>query len=282
MAASFSQVKTFTAQSFFLSALTINRMLASTVFQKTKGTGYAYNKALKTTPFGRSDAVTRGGFAIMPHETAPLSLMLGIQKESILGISFVQLLENLHKRLETEAIDEFREHLKISLDRTERSINYEYQNVTEDQFEDPFDIDSYKGMLEDRFFMIEEVRKLSDELSILALFKHVEIHTKRVIKRHLPSIDSKKLFNINSLKQELPFTLEKVTNFNAFNELRLINNAIKHQGKVSAELARNFPSWQEGDEFPRLNNTYLRLYPQVKIYIESLVGQIASHSELNT
>ena len=29
---------------------------------------------------------------------------------------------------------------------------------------------------------------------ILALFKHVEIHTKRVIKRHLPSIDSKKLF----------------------------------------------------------------------------------------
>ncbi|MDO6536920.1 hypothetical protein Q4523_19930, partial [Alteromonas stellipolaris] len=27
-------------------------------------------------PFGRSDAFTRGGFAIMPHATAPLSLML--------------------------------------------------------------------------------------------------------------------------------------------------------------------------------------------------------------
>ncbi|WP_390609633.1 hypothetical protein [Alteromonas gracilis] len=56
--------------------LTINRMLASTVFKKTKGTGSASNKALKTTPFGRSDAFTRGGFAIMPHATAPLSLML--------------------------------------------------------------------------------------------------------------------------------------------------------------------------------------------------------------
>ena len=77
MAASFSQVKTITAQSFFLSALTINRMLASTVFKKTKGTGFAYNKALKATPFGRSDAFTRGGFAIVPHATAPLSLMLG-------------------------------------------------------------------------------------------------------------------------------------------------------------------------------------------------------------
>ncbi|TAP16626.1 hypothetical protein KUL49_20685, partial [Alteromonas sp. KUL17] len=44
--------------------------------KRTKGTGSAYNKSLKTTPFGRSDAFTRGGFAIMPHATAPLSLML--------------------------------------------------------------------------------------------------------------------------------------------------------------------------------------------------------------
>ncbi|WP_394224498.1 hypothetical protein [Alteromonas gracilis] len=51
-------------------------MLASTVFKQTKGTGSASNKALKSTPFGRSDAFTRGGFAIMPHATAPLSLML--------------------------------------------------------------------------------------------------------------------------------------------------------------------------------------------------------------
>jgi|GEM_PF-2756473 len=32
----------------------------------------------QVTPFGRSDAVTRGGFAIMPHATAPLSLKLGV------------------------------------------------------------------------------------------------------------------------------------------------------------------------------------------------------------
>jgi len=76
VAASFGQIKNITAQSFFLSALTINRMLALSVFKKTKRTGFAYNKALKITPFGRSDAFTRGGFAIMPHVTAPLSLML--------------------------------------------------------------------------------------------------------------------------------------------------------------------------------------------------------------
>jgi len=78
MAASCCQIKTITAQSFCLFVLTINRMLASTVFKKIKGTGSAYNKALKTTPFGRSDAFTRGGFAIMPHASAPLSLKLGV------------------------------------------------------------------------------------------------------------------------------------------------------------------------------------------------------------
>ncbi len=44
MAASFSQFKNINAQSFFLSVLTINRMLASTVFKMTKGTGSAYNR----------------------------------------------------------------------------------------------------------------------------------------------------------------------------------------------------------------------------------------------
>ena len=72
MAASFSQIKSITAQSFCLFVLTINRMLASSVFTQTKGTGSASNKALKITPFGRSDAFTRGGFAIMPYVSAPV------------------------------------------------------------------------------------------------------------------------------------------------------------------------------------------------------------------
>ena len=74
MAASFSQVKTITAQSFFLSVLTINRMLALSVFKQTKGTGSASNKALKLTPFGRWDAnmwadSLRSDFS--PHASAP-------------------------------------------------------------------------------------------------------------------------------------------------------------------------------------------------------------------
>ena len=71
MAACFSQIKNITALSFRLFVLTINRMLALLIFNKAKGTGSASNKALKFTPFGRSDAFTRGGFAIIAHVFAP-------------------------------------------------------------------------------------------------------------------------------------------------------------------------------------------------------------------
>ena len=100
MAASFSQIKNINAQSFFLSVLTINRMLALSVFKKTKGTGFAYNKALKITPFGRSDAFTRGGFAIMPHATAPLSLMLCVSENKKLAhfsnLNFLTVFGEIH------------------------------------------------------------------------------------------------------------------------------------------------------------------------------------------
>ena len=101
MAASFFQIKNICAQSFCLFVLTINRILALSVFKKTKGTGSAYNKALKTTPFGRSDAFTRGGFAIMPHATAPLSLMLCISENPVTDSEikfFLQLKKQVNER----------------------------------------------------------------------------------------------------------------------------------------------------------------------------------------
>ncbi|WP_269521294.1 hypothetical protein [Alteromonas sp. BMJM2] len=74
MAAYFCQIKNITALSFYLFVLIINRMLTSTVFKKTKGTGSASNKALKFTPFGRWDANTRADSLrsdFSPHASAP-------------------------------------------------------------------------------------------------------------------------------------------------------------------------------------------------------------------
>jgi hypothetical protein len=197
-----------------------------------------------------------------------------------MAISFNEMIDNLLKRLETEAIDEFKYHFESSLNKSEKKLTEEYESVSVDQFENPNDMESYKGMLEDQFYMQEEVRKLANELSISALYKQIELHTKRVVRRHFPFIPNNKFSSVDSLNKALPFDLSSVEQYDAFNELRLINNSIKHQGCVQKTLSNYFPNWTEGEEFKELNFAYDRLYPEVKKYISSLVSTLALHSEL--
>lgn len=197
-----------------------------------------------------------------------------------MALNFIQVLENFQKRIEVDAIEEFRIHLQASLNRNRKQIDEQYSSVDISQFENENDMESYKGMLEDEVYMLNEVKTLADELSITALFKHVELHTKRVIKRHLPSINESSLYDVRALKQALPFNLEDVDEYSSFNELRLINNSIKHQGEVSKQLARAFPIWFEGEKLSNLGEAYERLLLGIKKYVSSLVSNIASHSEL--
>jgi hypothetical protein len=195
-------------------------------------------------------------------------------------LSFVKMLENFQKRMEVDAIEEFRAHLNASVNRSKKQIENKYSDIKLSQFENEYDMESYKGMLEDEIFMLEEVKNLADELSITALYKHIELHTKRVVKRHLPSIDESSISDIRRLKIALPFKLEKVYEYSSFNELRLINNSIKHQGKVSNQLASAFPNWVKGEKLSDLSNVYDRILPGIKMYVSSLVSNIASHTEI--
>ena len=200
-----------------------------------------------------------------------------------MAISFSHMLDNHQKKLETNALDEFRVHLEASLNRSSKNITDEYESVTESQFENSVDMECYKGMLEDQFFMLDEVRKLANELSITALYKHIELHTKRVIKRYYPSIPDNTFSNVTELQKELPFKLKSLDEYDAVNELRLINNSVKHQGVVSKQLSNAYPTlWTVGEELKNLDSTYDRLYPKIKKYIISLVLTLGTHSATRT
>jgi len=67
------QIKTITAQSFCLFVLTINRMLPSTVFKKTKGTGSASNKALKSLPSVAGTLIRGAASPLCPTYLRPLA-----------------------------------------------------------------------------------------------------------------------------------------------------------------------------------------------------------------
>jgi hypothetical protein len=57
--------------------------------------------------------------------------------------------------------------------------------------------------------------------------------------------------------------------FPEINEIRLINNAIKHDGKVNRALAA-YPGWVIGDELKNLDAAFSRLAPGAKLYMVSL------------
>ena len=58
-------------------------------------------------------------------------------------------------------------------------------------------------------------------------------------------------------------------------ELRLLNNAIKHERQVGEDLAK-FPLWQnkEDDELGDLESHYYRLRPFAKQYLEDLTERL--------
>ena len=79
-------------------------------------------------------------------------------------------------------------------------------------------------------------------MSIIALYKKVERKIGRIVKKRLDISSDVNLAYFEKLRNVLPFEIKEIEGFVDFNELRLINNAIKHEGKVSRQLANAYPS----------------------------------------
>lgn len=86
--------------------------------------------------------------------------------------------------------------------------------------------------------------------------------------------------NIDSVKNYLQIhkrlDLETVPHFRAIDELRLLNNCIKHEtySTVSRQLANRFPRWKEGDNLESLDKAYKRLSPKIPAYIFRLAERM--------
>jgi len=235
-----------------------------------------------------------------------------------MAFSIGVMLESFDRRFDLETLEEFQRHFESSVAGRKKSLQSEYGGLTADQFEDPEDLPNYQSHLEDEFFSLDEVQKLGYELCIVALYKQVELHTKQVVKRNFPSVDEKALFNFAQklgyelcivalykqvelhtkqvvkrnfpsvdekalfnfakLKAALPFKIGKLKNYAAVNELRLINNAIKHEGRVSKELAKYYPIWKAGEKLDGLEFALNRLSPLLQKYVEEFVTAAYQHS----
>ena len=193
--------------------------------------------------------------------------------------SWPHVFMNFDRNLDHEEIDEFLEHLNASVHRRLRKLDEENSTLSEDQFEHPDDIHSYRDHLMEQMISAQAAKDLGDELSIVALYKKVEAKTGRIIKRHIPAAGPKNLSYFKQFCEALPFGIETVSGFVSFNELRLLNNSIKHGGVVSQELADNFPLWTIGAELKELGSAFSRILPGVKTYVSDLVEKVYAHGK---
>lgn len=187
-----------------------------------------------------------------------------------------KILMNFDRNLDHEEIDEFLELLELSTCRRLRKLKEECDSLTEEAFEDSRDLPIYQERLAEQSTATKMARDLGGQLSIIALYKKVEAQTSRVVKKRIPSAASKNLHVFKKLCGVLPFDIRNIDGFQFFNELRLLNNSIKHGGVVSEELASAYPLWVSGARIESIANAYERLLPGVEAYMFDLVTQLYS------
>lgn len=128
----------------------------------------------------------------------------------------------------------------------------------------------------DNVYFLDEMKKLADQLAIVALYKKLEIETKGIIRCAYPDIQPKKLYKIKELKEELSgkgISIESLKNYKAMNEVRCINNDIKHNGHVGSELAA-LSGWTKDKPLEGLDKAFQRLSPLCVSYFCELVDEI--------
>lgn len=130
--------------------------------------------------------------------------------------------------------------------------------------------------LDDEHYFIGEAKKLAHELSIVALYKKLEITVGRAVKIAYPNAPEKKLFKFDHLKdflKEQGIDASQLSGYTGMNEARVLNNAIKHSGSVSKELAK-FPGWKKGDPLSELDKAFGRLAPPSMDYVKALLDAL--------
>jgi len=193
-------------------------------------------------------------------------------------MNFKNFILNWERRFDREVIDRFRDGLLSFAKDREAEIGKEYDIENQETWENGFERQAYLSFLEDEASYLSEIIQLGDELSIIALYKKIELTRKRILKKSLDNLNERKLSDFDYLKNDLGFDVTLIAGAASIDELRLINNAIKHEGNVTRGLAC-YQGWIEGEKLSGLGAAYKRLATESEVYIASLVDEIKSYNE---
>ena len=133
---------------------------------------------------------------------------------------------------------------------------------------------AYQDFLDSQFTIAEEIAELSQELAVVAAYRVLELNAKRLT-RWLDKTYSHFTWPsfARLLRAKTKVDLMSLDHAHAANEPRLLNNAIKHDGKVTKELSK-YPDWKTGSRVHPLGESFERLAPVVPLFITDLAHAV--------
>lgn len=161
---------------------------------------------------------------------------------------------------EVDTIDSFRTHVYGAADAQRRAIERGADDL-------PAEVQEFMA---DDLYELEAISKLADQLAIVALHCVVEINTGKILTHKFGATAGRNASYIARLSDFLRqhgINIKRIPHYRAVNELRLLNNAIKHAGHVTADLANEYPRWKRGQELDGLGPAYERLKGRIPSYI---------------
>ena len=165
------------------------------------------------------------------------------------------------RRLAEDAVDEidlFREQVRDGCARRQRALNRRAESLPPEAQE----------LLADETSELDIISSPADQLAIVALYRVVEINTRRMLAHEYGPSAAKKASYKDELekllKEKKGVELARVPHYAAIQELRELNNKIKHADR----------HWSEGKQLDTLDKVYAKLRPKVPAYIFRLAERL--------
>lgn len=195
--------------------------------------------------------------------------------------SFGQMARSFHLAHTFGVLDEFQSMLDSAWAKSEKRLRTKYEGLSPDGFQTEHDMEEYRTFLEDEFYQLGEVKKLCDTLSIAGLYLQVETQVKRVLGSTFPEMSKRNIAKVLRGEAAEEIDCTNLAGFDAVNELRMLNNIIKHAGsKADDALALKYPVWVANEELVGLDKAYERLKPLVKAYLRAFTNEAYDRSDL--
>jgi hypothetical protein len=173
---------------------------------------------------------------------------------------------------EIDEIDQFRAHVGDAAASRRRWIEEQAEGLPERAQE----------FLADDLYELETISDLADQLAIVALYRVVELYTGKIVIAAFGEEGRSKAWNVRMLSRFLSdkgIDLADIPHFRAVDELRLLNNSVKHAGHVNAQLANAYPRWRKGQKLKDLGKVYERLRTHIAPYIFRLAERTKVKSD---